>query len=196
MSVLALADPKVKALIRKHPLLSASNILGRGSFCLVFKTSDPTRVLKLIADPQHVQYLLDKNLTRSVFRPKVYQNHGTVGNTLAGVPIHLIEVERLYRLRPGEENYALAMHIVRFYERSSKDFLPQTKRQFPCANLRMLEFIRKLNTYKKTKHMSFDMHAANFMQRSDGRIVFSDPFFDKKVMNSQSYSVQRRKVAA
>lgn len=195
MSVLTLADPRVKTLIRRHPLLKTNNIIGFGEFCFVFRTQQPDRVLKLIADPYHTRYLTTKEIARSVFRPKVHRDFGIVGHTLAGVPIRLMEIERLYRLKACTGSYIIAKSIIRFYNTRWASLLPVTKRQLPEASPALLQFMRKLNAYKKATRSSFDLNLQNFMQRSNGRLVFNDPFFDKKALSARTYSCAMRNPA-
>ena len=176
MSVLRKQDQNVRRLVKHHPLLKDAQEIGRGAFCIVFESKRKTRVLKLTADKYHYKYLTQG--PKSVYRPLVYQDYKKIGQTKDGLDIYLLEVERLYPIEADKfNNKKLAMQIIEAQEHLGK--LPQTSRQLVAVPEDMLVFMRQLNKFQKDVGCHYDLHESNFMQRKNGRLIFSDPFYDK-----------------
>ena len=189
MAVLSLRDCLVSNIRKIHPLLKDKRVLGRGSFCRVFEGTRRNRVLKLTADRSHVQYLTDDRSPHGRFKPIVHENHGIVGQTKHGVEVHLLEIERLGKLRPGTPAFKLAIALSS-YCRLQGTLLPifKDRNKEALRNVRhllsheLLAFMSEVNFFTIFSNCSLDMHRANFMERTDGTLVFSDPVFDKRIM--------------
>lgn len=166
----------MRRLVKRHPLLKDAQEIDHGAFCIVFESKRKTRVLKLTADRYHYKYLTQG--PKSVYRPLVYQDYKKVGQTEDGLDIYLLEVERLYPVEADKfNNDELAMQIIEAQERLG--VLPQTATQLVAVPEDLLAFMRKLNKFRKEVGCHYDLHLCNFMQRKNGRLIFSDPFYDK-----------------
>lgn len=188
MSVLALIDPNVRALLKQHPLLKGTNIIGRGAFCCVFEGKKKTRVYKLTTDSTHAAYLTDADAPQGLYKPKVFANHHVVGETSTGLDLFLLEVERLRPIRKGSANWDLAEALIQYDRDHGR--LPQSKRSARWATDELLCFMRQLNQFTRIFGCRLDLSKANFMERNNGHLVFSDPVFDEESRERNSYSMR------
>lgn len=176
MLVMSLKDPAVASVRRTHPLLRGTRVLGRGSFCVVFETAQTDRVLKLTTDRAHVDYLLDGCSPQGEHKPRVLADHEEVGTTSRGLPMYLLEVERLQRIKRGTPNGTLAQRIVRFADKHRH--FPDELRDVPALTSALADFMGVLNIFISNFSYMRDAKFDNFMQRADGTLVFSDPVYD------------------
>jgi hypothetical protein len=186
MAVLSLKDWKVKHVRKSNPLISGKKVLGKGQFCQVFESNNPDRVFKLTADHFHVEYLLDSYSPKGRFKPVVHEDHGIVAETNLGADVWLLEVERLYPLTRGSDNYRLAKALEYFWESTSFERLPE-KSDVAHETLKsvqrllsdeLLEYMAEVNGFTYNFCCKLDIHLKNFMQRTDGTLIFSDPVLD------------------
>lgn len=186
MAVLSLKDWRVRCLRRSHPLLMKKIQIGAGQFCRVFETQDPNRVLKLTVDSCHVAYLTDYTSPEGRYKPVVFEDFGEIGETTAGESVYLLEVERLQKLQTGSANARLARRLIRYSEdsrhwRSGLRQLPQTEEQLPGLAPDLYEFMEEINQFTGNYDCWLDLHLGNFMERTDGTLIFSDPVYDYKL---------------
>lgn len=194
MAVLSLKDWKVAHVRNSNPLILGKKVLGKGQFCQVFEGNNPDRVFKLTADHFHVEYLLDPHSPKGLFKPVVYEDHGIVAETSLGADVWLLEVERLYPLARGSENYRLAKALEHFWESMSYERLPEEddvghKTLQSVQRLlsdELLEYMTEVNYFTHNFCCKLDMHVKNFMQRTDGTLIFSDPVLDRVLLDEST----------
>ncbi len=177
MDIVTLRDPAVSRLRKRHPLLKNKKIIGRGVFCRVFEGSTPQSVYKLTADRSHVEYLTDRLSPQGRFKPVVIEDYGVVGTLKTGTDIYLLEVERLQRLKRRSKNARLVAEIMNQTRRA----LPTEDKALEKDQPGLLEFMEDLNNFTYNFLCTFDLHYANFMERTDGTLIFSDPVFDEEI---------------
>lgn len=186
LAILSKKDPAVSRLIKSSELLRAAKELGSGNFCKVFTSSKPTRVLKLTTDKTHYEYLIGRTAPASIFRPRVYKDFGKIGNTSNGVEIFLLEVERLRELRYPSQNYSIVAALTEF--EISRNRLPELVSEIRGVSRQMLEFMKRLNAFKKSISAGYDIGDRNFMERRTGTLVFNDPLYDEALCDRYYWS--------
>ena len=100
MAIISLTDPRVRSFVRSNERLRTAKVIGKGSFCRVFETPDPTRVLKLTTDSAHAAYLVDRFSPQGPFKPIVHHNYDVVCETLNGLDVRLFEPASMTKPRP------------------------------------------------------------------------------------------------
>ena len=183
MHVLSFRDPNVRHILRQQSALHGTERLGRGCFSAVYAIPGTERVLKLVADRSHLDYLYDRYSPQGPYKPKVYESFGEVGQTSLGVPVYLIEMERLHRLRVGTLNGAIAGRIVRAvrcvpFGTGVRQALPDLDTPLRGVPGPVMRYLSQLQSFQENFDCHLDLHWANFMERADGTLVFSDPVFD------------------
>ena len=185
MPILSHSDPEIKKIIKQNAMLKRSKFMDRGHFCMVFETRSSSRVLKLTADRTHHAYLVSKAAPQGPFKPQAHRDFGIVGHTGLGVAVYLLEVERLYPIERHHPHCNAINKLLRFEGR--KDRLPATKQDSADFDPDMLKFMRGLNRFTKRIRAGYDLYMDNFMQRSDGHLVFSDPIFDPRLADGYTW---------
>jgi len=178
-NVLCLSDPVVKQLRREHPAFKGTRLLKRGMFCGVFSMPSPDRVLKLTTDRSHSGYLTDWCAPKGDYKPMVLEDYGQVAETQAGdLPLHLLEVERLFPVRRGSPNAKLVTRLIKFTDRMPN--FPEDLSGLDVAPALKM-FLEELTWFIGNYDCKLDTGRNNFMERADGTLVFSDPTFDYKL---------------
>lgn len=152
-------------------------MLGRGEFCAVFEMVEPDRVLKLTTDPAHVAYLVDGLSPSGIHRPILFATHGKVGETKRGLPLYLVEVEKLYPIKRGSPNARLVRKITRYVEACKR--FPEQDDELADMPSELSGFMCRLNWFWMNYKCQPDAKHSNFMQRADGTLVFNDPVFNQ-----------------
>lgn len=67
-------------------LLLGRRTLGRGTFSAVFEGTTAESVLKLTMGPEQYAYMTDGQAPQGVYKPRLYADHGIVGNTSQAKP--------------------------------------------------------------------------------------------------------------
>lgn len=192
VTVLSAKDPGIRAFIQSHARLRDAKRIGKGTFCHVFETADPTRVLKLTADFAHTAYLTDRMAPQGRFKPVVHADFKAVCETLCGLSVHLLEVERLQKIRRGSPNGRLVSRILRFVNKTggcAYGRLPTHEDELPWLPADLGEFLQEVNDFPPLFNCQLDLHWANFMERADGTLVLSDPVCDHQTL--QRYRSRR-----
>lgn len=182
MLVLNLKDPVVKRIRATHPSFANTRMLARGTFCAVFETSNPDRVLKLTADRSHYAYLTDGLAPEGPHKPLVLENHGYLDDTLSGAPLYLVEVERLRPVTPRTENSRLTRRIVAYACKDEDGQYPTQIDQVKGLSEPLAQFCEDVNCFTSNFDCITDPRYGNFMERNDGTLVMSDPVFDFKLL--------------
>lgn len=190
MHILDLADRKVKALRAAHPAFAGTKLLARGGFCAVFAMPDPTRVLKLTTDKQHVSYLTDGIAPQGAHKPQVLVEHDIDAETETGLTLYLLEVERLQKTQVGSQARKLASWLIRFYKEHRR--LPSALPSIDGFTPALLRFCEDLTWFVTNYEARFDLKMDNFMQRADGTLVMSDPVFDHLLQEREFQRVRRK----
>lgn len=185
--ILYLNDHRVRSIRASHPLLAGKKVIARGSRAAVFEGRASNRVLKLMADPPGHMYLTDGCAPKGPHVPIVYEDFGEVGQTYTGHSLYLVELERLqarprgYRLSPvlnkayklAHENYRETDYVEPRLPDidDSPEWLPQS----------LAEFFTQLNWFVSNAQVRLDFKLGhNYMVRSNGELVASDPVFDPR----------------
>lgn len=190
MYILDLADRNVKALRATHPAFAGTKLFARGGFCAVFSMPDPTRVLKLTTDQQHVSYLTDGIAPQGEHKPLVLAEHDIEVETKNGLALYLLEVERLQKTQPGSPARKLATGLIRFYKQNRR--LPLAYSDVDGLTPALLRFMEDLTWFVTNYQARLDLKMDNFMQRADGTLVMSDPVFDHLLQEREFQRVRRR----
>jgi hypothetical protein len=187
--VLRLNDKGVRQALR-HPLLTGKKSIGRGCFSAVFEGGKNT-VLKLTADSVNYKMLNSFDCVRRRHFPKVVADHKRVGAIMiAGMeyPIFLYEVEKLQRLHRLSDAGRLAWKLAsRQRHWGLSDYT-----NFSASVMTVGDMSRDAKLPRGVRNALaelerfiltcadgiLDMHFGNFMQRSNGDLVITDPLFD------------------
>lgn len=190
MQVIKRSDRGVR-LARQHPVLRNAQIIGAGTFALVFDDGDDTSVLKLTADKYGYMYLCDGVYApEKDFAPVVYEDFYDVGETSEGDTLYLIRVERLRPLAPATPARKLATKIVRTLGRH-QTIAALRKVELPPGMVSFVDDLERFMT--NTGDSSLDIGYGNFMTRDDGTLIFNDPVVDCERL--MQLSKQRRACA-
>jgi len=182
MLVLNLKDPVVRRIRATLPIFANTRLLARGTFCAVFETSSPDRVLKLTTDRSHYAYLTDGLAPEGPYKPQVLENHGYLEDTWTGAPLYLLEVERLRPVTPRTENSRLARRIVAYTDGEGEGQYPTQPGQVKGLTEPLAMFCEEVNYFTSNFDCVTDPRVGNFMERNDGTLVMSDPVFDHKLL--------------
>ncbi len=93
MRILDLTDPKVKSLVRHHPMLKGLKRIARGSFCAVYDKGDT--VVKLTCDRTTYAFSVERLVEKSVYFPRLVAEERNVGEMCNGTDLHILEMEKL-----------------------------------------------------------------------------------------------------
>lgn len=189
MKLLKLNAPGVQALLKSHPALKSCHkkILSRGAFSIVYDTENSERVLKLTVDPTQYRYSVTSPSMTSTIFPETYRDYGMIGLYLGRFPLYLFEVERLYPLE-GDNLVLIAEILDDLYRTFDGAFDPGaghgeayldhlSNSIHVDAGLRY--GFRQLSFMCARKGYDADLYLDNFMQRLNGEIVATDPFFKR-----------------
>lgn len=189
MSVyLQLRDPGVMRALR-HPALKGLPRLARGAFCAVYDKGDT--VLKLTCDPVSYEFAAGFARPLGDHFPQLVDDFDRVGETRAGDPLYLFEVEKLQPIRretPREVKLSAGRLCESVDVTWSKYRWSARKGENDCiASYRALQEVAADTTVPETMREALgelalfagchdaviDFHQANVMLRGD-MIVLND----------------------
>lgn len=205
MKILLLGSKEVREVRKSHPALKNKKPIAAGMFSGVFEGNSPNTVLKLTICPSSYALLTDQRLLGTLHTPQLIKDHGVVGQFKTGtniketkltkaiikdVPMYLVEIERLQKVPIGTTKQVIT-HISKAIKRAMLATLESESHTVNQSNA-LLELCQSskhiggIQSYKDYAEslVSFmeshpdafyDTHVANFMQREDGTLVFSDP---------------------
>ena len=189
--------------ILKSELIRGRKELGRGAFTIVYEGDTPDTVLKMTIDDVAYSMLNDGVVAVGEQNPhfvRVKNDYYELGevNLPHGdrVPVYAFECERLFKTTG--ETRALARKITaehlslfqkintrRPTQREHTSTIHALERQVERNTFgeEVTDALDRICTFLSNYGAGFaDLHSGNFMQRSDGTLVFSDP-----VCNLQTY---------
>lgn len=212
--ILTLNDAAVRKLRREHPILKGKKLIASGQYSGVFEGTTPETVLKLTIDAPsyvfHSLYMRSHGLPKKHFT-QVVADYGVVGEFVIAknipvtaitkptnlcVPIYLYECERLEKLPTKTDNSKLVMKISTLVKQAmfAAEYTTQAQRGVDVIEVLMKasfvpdslrhDLIVLRDFFKETNDVFIDIHRANFMQRSNGELVLSDPIGCHKVMKA------------
>lgn len=190
MNILDLTDFNVKNLRATHPSFKGTRLLARGSFCAVFETPDPARVLKLTTDLMHVCYLTDEISPQGEYKPQVLAQHDIDVETGNGLTLYLLEVERLQKVQAGSPAKKLATRVMRFHEEHNR--FPEKLTDVEGMTAPLARFLEQMNWFVGNYEVRPDLKMDNFMQRADGTMVMSDPVYDYRLQAREFQRLRRK----
>lgn len=172
-----------------HPLLRGCRELGRGESSIVFDKGDDEAVYKVVMCPAAYDFLASPERPVGDHYPRVFADHGIIGYTSLGYPMHLLEIEKLYPLPEDSSAEAVAQKIrIAYLEGCHRwshwagdmgamalNAMVRTPMGF---SMDILEALNRLSTFVEEFHALPDLlNRNNLMMRKDGTLVFSDPVF-------------------
>jgi hypothetical protein len=172
-----------------HPLLRGRRELGRGEFSVVIDKGDDLAVYKVVMCPATYAFLASPDRPVGDHYPRVFADHGVIGATTMGYPIHLLEIEKLYPLPAGSEAEAIAQKIRLAYLENCRRWahwagemgamaLTAMTRTPMGFSMDILDALSGLSQFVDDYHAFPDLlNKNNLMMRKDGTLVFSDPVF-------------------
>lgn len=172
-----------------HPLLRGCRELGRGESCVVLDKGDGETVFKVVMCPATYAFLTSPDRPVGDHYPKVLADHGVIGTTSLGYPMHLLEVEKLYPLPEGSEAEAVAQRIRLAYLECCHHWshwagdmgamaLGAMTRTPMGFSMDILDALNRLSDFVDAYQALPDLlNRDNLMMRKDGTLVFSDPVF-------------------
>lgn len=186
--VLSLRDWGVVRARSRHPLLRGKRALARGTFSAVFEGASPTTVLKLTLDRSHYAYMTDYLAPQGVFKPRLVQDFGAIGQTTRGFELYLLEVERLEKLPRGNPSARVVRRVVKHYRDSGYKDLPCEASAVKELDEGFARFLADLNVFISNFDCRFDGKVGNnFLYRpSEDQLVVSDPVFDAQLLVTAS----------
>ena len=184
--------------ILNSDLFSGRKMIGRGAFCMVFEGNAPDTVLKLTIDRIAYEMIGDCVTRVDENNPhftKVVNRFGNLGPVLlrngSGVRFaYALECERLHKVSGNAKSLARRIQsetVTKFKEYLQRDpchddhlaCVRALEDQSRCYSGDLGEAFDSLVTFLSNFPEGItDFHNDNFMQRSDGTLVFSDPFAD------------------
>ena len=195
MQVLYLTDPAVRALRKSTFCLRGKKPLARGSRSVIFEGTEPGRVLKLMADRPGYRYLVGKFAPTGPHRPVVFRDFGKVGQTSAGEPLYLLEMERLHRRPEGHASDALLrkaywisyVHRTGLYDPQLPQECNPSESWLPAT---LGSFFAQLNQFIAKCKVCLDYRLDdNYLLREDGTLVAVDPVFDPRAVQRAQAAV-------
>lgn len=172
-----------------HPLLRGCKELGRGESSVVFDKGDDRAVYKVVMCPATYAFLTSPDRPLGDHYPQVFADHGVIGATALGYPIHLLEVEKLYPLPEHSDAEAVAQKIRLAYLEGCHRWshfagdmgamaLNAMTRTPMGFSMDILDALNRLSAFVDDYHALPDLlNRNNLMVRKDGTLVFSDPVF-------------------
>lgn len=172
----------------KHPLLVNRPVIGRGAYSIVL--DDDESVFKLTIDRAAYELAERQSRWQCAGLPAIQGLHGMVGSIDCGVPLFLIEMERLQKLETGTATRSRCLSIARQLRRYLKDGETPYRRlrdvgtRQPDDGIgRALVLLAEILD-SRWPAAELDLHGANFMQRPcSGEAVIADPFMDIQTRN-------------
>lgn len=172
-----------------HSLLLGCQELGRGESSIVFDKGDGQAVYKVVMCPATYAFLASPERPVGDHYPRVFADHGVIGITSLGYPIHLLEVEKLYPLPADSDAEAIAQKIRLAYLESCHRWshwagdmgamaLNAMTRRPPDFPTDILDALTCLSAFVEGFNALPDLlNKNNLMMRKDGTLVFADPVF-------------------
>lgn len=167
-----------------HPLIRGRKVIGKGCFSTVFDNG--STVLKLTIDDYSHHFLGDYRLN-SVYMPRKTHSWGCVG-IYKEQNFWLLEMERLHKLKPGEDAYNSARELEQtvYLARKRLNFDVKNAKTLVETMLKVCDWpleIRKdlwshlfsLADFADEHGAMLDIHRGNWMKRDNGDMVFCDP---------------------
>lgn len=183
---------------RRHPALKGLRHLARGTFCSVYDKGDT--VLKLTCDRIQYAFSAEGLAPTGPYFPRLIKDYGLVGETRVGLPIYLMEMEKLDKMRGAPaETRKLARELMRETEalyltnyhhtRLAKVREVDRARYASVATLQevvdesttlpgdMCEALDEVRQFISNYDAGMDMHTGNLMRRGD-QLVLNDVVCD------------------
>ena len=172
----------------KHPVLQGKTVIGRGVYSIIL--SDGISVFKLTIDRMAYALAEHQFQWQCSAMPVIRSLHGIVGATNIGLPLFLIEMERLDKLVTGTAVRKRCLSISRQLKKYIKyDDSPAVRLRRVSALQQDDEMGRGLMLLadfmeSRWPTAELDLHSANFMRRPDtGEAVITDPIMDMETRN-------------
>lgn len=180
--------------IPSHPLLKGRREIGRGENSIVLEgptVDGEERVYKIVSSPTDYAYYTAEDRPKGRHFPVVHADHGIIGKSGRGYPLHLIEVERLYPLPGAAHTDAgqLASRLSNAYfdacitwQNLARDMGRIALHHLVVTPMgwsdTLQESLEALENFTEGYGALPDLvKADNLMMRKDGTLVFSDPVF-------------------
>ena len=170
------------------PRLEGLPQIGEGEHCRVYDEGNG-RVLKVTDCPAAHTFLTDPDSPRGRHYPVVHADYGEVGRTERGLPIYMVEMERLLPLEVGTLPWAVARTISSTYEQGCRSWMSFGENMTTLAFGSLLrtplglsqdihDALQGLYGFVQSNQLRADfLKTENMMMREDGTLVFSDPVF-------------------
>lgn len=181
-------DVCIKQIKKDYPKIGRR--IARGGNSIIYEGSKPNTVFKLTVDPAAWWALADPYFAlKGKHFLKLIQAIGEVGESTRrpGMPLYLMEIERLENPRGRSKASFAYRHLSRKYDYTINDSVlrgvewichsikeKRVKGSLKTALLQIVEFIQTFDCYP-------DIHAGNIMRRGD-IWVFSDPVASRDVV--------------
>lgn len=163
----------------KRKLGVKSKIMGKGCFAIVYPKDEET-VIKITSDPVHYRFIAE--MPDNKHFPIIKALHGSVGY-IDDEEVFAYEAERLSEIDKSDRDF------TSFHKSLSKadSVLEGWNQQYKAKKIKALriaaddadeEFsfaLQHIATFAENRDVWLDMHAGNFMRRSDGTLVINDP---------------------
>jgi hypothetical protein len=169
-----------------HPIIQGKKRLARGVYSVVFEGQDS--VFKLTVDRVAYELAAQQADWKCPGLPLTVALHGEIGSTEDGIPLRLIELERLAPLARGSKERSACLAIGKRVAQSRHRFdlaSDQLGEVAPFIETNILrEAVEHLSDFAKARssYAVLDLHGGNFMQRpSTGEPVITDPFLDAEI---------------
>ena len=175
--------------IPAHPLLRDKLELGRGETCVVFDKGDDAVVYKVVMSSASYAFYTAPERPTGCHYPLLIADHGIIGTSKTGYPMHLIEMEKLYPIPENSEAAALAASITSAYLKACRAWAAFAGDMGSLALFSLTrtplglshdlqETLKSLNKFTEDFQVLPDLlNKNNLMVRKDGTLVFSDPVF-------------------
>lgn len=176
-------------IVPAHPLLKGLVECGRGESSIVFDKGDDIAVYKIVMCPVTYAFLTSSERPVGSHYPIVFADHGEIGKTSHGYPMHLLEMEKLYPLPDNSEAQVLAKKIhVAYLEGCHRwsnlagdmgQMALYAMTRTPMGfSIDIQEALSRLSSFVQDFQAIPDLLSRNnLMMRKDGTLVFSDPVF-------------------
>lgn len=172
----------------KHPRLLNRPVIGRGAYSIVLDNEES--VFKLTIDRAAYELAERQSEWQCPGLPVIRGLHGMVGSIDCGVPLFLIEMERLQRLEVGTATRSRCLSIARQLRRylenedtPSRRLRKASTRQPDDGIGRAFVLLAEILD-SRWPAAELDLHGANFMRRPySGEAVIADPFMDIQTRN-------------
>lgn len=171
-----------------HPLLDGLAVVGRGEHSVVFAKGDD-RVYKLTDCPAAHAILTAPDRPVGKHYPKVFHDFGVVAKSADGLPLYLVEMERLEPLVAGTAAWLVASDLQKTYMQACRTWyqLGENMAAMAVSSLArtplgltadLHDALQDLCRFIEENQIRPDLlNSNNMMVRKDGTLVFSDPVF-------------------